>query len=116
MKTLKVVLLFLAVYGLVFSFAHAAGDVSKGKELFKDPKFAGAVSGKSCNSCHPDGRGLGNAGGKTEFHVMGKTQKTLEDVVNFCIENANKGKALDPSSEQMKDIVAYIKSLNVQKE
>jgi cytochrome c1 len=25
--------------------------------------------------------------------------------------NANKGKAIDPKSEQMKDIVAYIKSL-----
>ncbi|MDO8281018.1 MAG: hypothetical protein Q7U10_00080 [Thermodesulfovibrionia bacterium] len=116
MKTLKVVLLFIAVYGLVLSFAHAAGDVSKGdvnkgKALFNDPKFAGAVSGKSCNSCHPDGRGLGNAGTKTEFKVMGKNQKSLEDVVNSCIEAANKGKALDLSSEQMKDIVAYIKSL-----
>lgn len=115
MKTFKVVMLFAAVYGLILSFAYAAGDVSKGKALFNDPKFAGAASGKSCNSCHPEGRGLGNAGGKTEFQVMGKTQKRLEDVVNFCIENANKGKAIDPSSEQMKDIVAYIKSLEVQK-
>jgi len=42
---------------------------------------------------------------------MGKKQKSLEEAVNFCIENALKGKAINPKSEQMKDIVAYIKSL-----
>lgn len=46
---------------------------------------------------------------------MGKAQKSLEDVVNFCIENANKGKAIDPSSELMNDMISYIKSLKVQK-
>jgi cytochrome c len=29
----------------------------------------------------------------------------------MCVENAIKGKALDPKSDQMKDLVAYIKSL-----
>ena len=42
---------------------------------------------------------------------MGKTQKSLEEAVNFCIENANKGKAIDAKSDMMKDMVAYIKSL-----
>ena len=42
---------------------------------------------------------------------MGKTQKNIEEAVNFCIINANKGKAIDVKSEQMKDMVAYIKSL-----
>ena len=47
---------------------------------------------------------------------MGKKQNSLEDAVNFCIENANKGKAIDPKSEQMKDMVAYIKSLGMKME
>ncbi|MBI5057705.1 MAG: hypothetical protein HZB61_13910 [Nitrospirae bacterium] len=111
MKILKVVLLFIAVYGLFFSLAHATGDAAKGKALFNDPKFAGATTGKSCNSCHPDGKGLDKAGDKHEFKIMGHTQKSLEEAVNSCIEGAIKGKALDLSSVQMKDMVAYIKSL-----
>lgn len=111
MKILKLLLLFVTVCGLIFSIAYAAGDATKGKALFNDPTFAGATSGHSCNSCHPDGRGLEKAGEKKEFRIMGKAQGSLEEAVNFCIENAIKGKAIDPSSDQMRDIVAYIKSL-----
>ncbi|MCK7470385.1 MAG: DUF6529 family protein [Desulfomicrobium escambiense] len=42
---------------------------------------------------------------------MGKSQKSLEEAVNFCIEGALKGKPIDPKSDQMNDMVAYIKSL-----
>jgi cytochrome c len=111
MKTVRTVLLFAAVFGLIFSVAYAAGDAVKGKALFNDTHFAGATSGKSCNSCHPDGRGLQKAGEKHEFKIMGKTQSSLEEAVNVCIEKAIKGKALDPESDDMKNIVAYIKSL-----
>lgn len=116
MKRLNLVLLFIAVIGLIFSLAHAAGDAEKGKVLFNDTHFAGAVSGKSCNSCHPGGRGLEMAGGKTEFKIMGKTQNSLEDAVNLCIVNAIKGKVLDSSSEEMQDVVSYIRSLEVKME
>ena len=106
MKTLKIAVLALAAIGMVFSAAVASKHMpaERGKALFNDEKFSGGV--KSCNSCHPNGRGL-----EKEFQVMGKSQKTLEEVVNFCLVNANKGKAVDPASDQMKDIVAYIKSL-----
>lgn len=109
MKTFKVLLLPLMVVVLVYSLASAAGDVAKGKALFNDPKFAGGS--RSCNSCHPDGKGLENAADKKEFRIMGKTQKSLEEAINFCIVNANKGKAIDVKSAEMQDIVAYIKSL-----
>lgn len=102
MDVLKVALLSVIAVCLVFSFALAAGDVAKGKVLFNDPKFAGGTSGKSCNSCHPDGEGLENAGMK---------ENSLEETVNMCIENALNGEALDTQSQEMKDIVAYIKSL-----
>jgi len=110
MKGLKITLLSMIALGLVFSFAFAAGNVEKGKALFNDPKFAGGTAGKSCNSCHPNGKGLEKAAEKKEFNIMGKKQIGLEAAVNFCIENALKGKAIDPKSEQMKDIVAYINS------
>ena len=111
MNILKTALLSVIAIGLIFSFAFAAGNVEKGKALFNDPKFAGGTAGKSCSSCHPDGKGLEKAAEKKEFGIMGKKQMSLEEAVNFCIVNANKGKAIDPKSEQMKDIVAYIKSL-----
>lgn len=111
MKILKVVLLSMVAVCLMFSFAFAAGDVAKGKVLFNDPKFAGGTAGKSCNSCHPDGKGLEKSADKKEFNLGGEKQKSLKEAVNFCIENANKGKALDPKSGQMKDLVAYIKLL-----
>lgn len=111
MTILKIVLLLVVVSGLIFSVAQASGDTAKGKALFNDRNFAGGTSGKSCNSCHPGGKGVEKAGDKKMFNIMGKTQDSLEEAVNFCIENANKGKAIDPKSAQMMDIVAYIRSL-----
>ncbi|MEW6602365.1 MAG: hypothetical protein AB1499_15440, partial [Nitrospirota bacterium] len=108
-------LLFAAAYavheGDVGSSAVLSGEVKTGMTLFNDAKFAGATSGKSCGSCHPDGKGLEKAGEKKEFTLGGKKQGSLEEAVNFCIVNAIKGKAVDTKSTQMMDIVSYIKSL-----
>ena len=111
MKLFKVVALSLLILGLIFSVAFAKKHLpeERGKALFDEPKFAGGT--KPCNSCHPDGKGLEKAADKKEFNIMGKVQKSLDEAVNVCIINANKGKAIDIKSEQMKDIVAYIKSL-----
>lgn len=115
MKILKLTLLSLIIVGLVFTVAFAAGNVEKGKALFNNPKFGNGTSGKSCNSCHPNGEGLEKAADKKEFNIMGMKQNSLEEAVNFCIENPLKGKAIDPKSAQMKDMVAYIKSLKTMK-
>ncbi|MGO9613488.1 MAG: hypothetical protein ACLPX5_10685 [Dissulfurispiraceae bacterium] len=63
-KVLKIVLLALVAFGLIASFCFAAGDVEKGKALFNDPKLGGGTSGKSCNTCHPVGKGLEGVGEK----------------------------------------------------
>lgn len=113
MKALKMLFLSLIVFGLTFSFGYAKMHLSeeRGKALFNDPKLGGGTAGKSCNSCHPNGNGLENSAEKKEFKIMGKKLNSLEEAVNICIEMALKGKAIDPKSKQMKDIVAYIKSL-----
>ena len=111
MKIIRVALLSVIALGLVFSFAFAEGDMAKGKALFNDIKFAGGTAGKSCNSCHPDGKGLEKSAGKKEFTIMGKKQKSLEEAINFCIVNANKGKEIDTKSADMANVVTYIKSL-----
>jgi cytochrome c553 len=101
MKGLKITMLSMISVNLIFSLAMAAGDMEKGKALFNDPKFGGGTAGVSCNSCHPDGKGLEKAADK----------KDLEKFVNACIKNALKGKGIDTKSAEMADIVAYIKSL-----
>src|SRR4030042_841833 len=111
MNIIKVTLLSMIISGLMTSLAFATGDVAKGKNLFNDPKFSGGTSGNSCNSCHSDGKGLENAGMKKEFNLGGKKQTSLEEVINMCIQNALKGTALDPNSQEMIDVVSYIKSL-----
>lgn len=110
MKIAPITFLSLMIIALIFSFA-LAGDATKGKALFNDPALGGGTAGKSCGSCHPNGKGLLNIAGKKEFTFGGKTYKSLEETINACIEKANKGKPLDPQSEQMKDLVAYLKSL-----
>ena len=105
MKILKIALLSAIATGLIFSFAFGAGDVAKGKILFNDTKLGGGTVGSSCNSCHPDGKGLEKAADR----------KDLEKMVNLCIENALKGKAIDPKSKEMTNLVAYLKSLKGKK-
>ena len=111
MKIMKVSLLLLIILGLTFSVAFAKKHLpeERGKTLFNDQKAFGGK--KACNECHPNGKGLEKAADKKEFKIMGKTQKSLEEAVNFCIVNANMGKAIDAKSGQMKDMAAYIKSL-----
>ena len=111
MKILKYSVFFIIAAVFTASFAFAGADVEKGKALFNDTKLAGGTTGKSCSSCHPGGRGLEDVGEKTEWKMMGKKFKRLEDVVNYDIEMALHGKPLDPKSEEMINIIAYIKSL-----
>jgi cytochrome c peroxidase len=101
MKLLKIGLLSILSVGLSIPLAFAAGDTAKGKVLFNDARLGGGTAGMSCNSCHPDGKGLEKLADK----------KDLPKVVNACIKNALKGKGIDPKSAEMADLIAYIKSL-----
>ena len=101
MKGMKLGFLALVLWVTAFSLAYAAGDAAKGKAMFNDTHLAGGTTGKSCNSCHPNGEGLEKAAG----------MKDLEATVNRCIAGALKGNPLDTASADMADMVAYIKSL-----
>ena len=101
MRGLRIAVFVMISLSLMLTLALAAGDAVKGKALFNDPKFGGGTVGMSCNSCHPDGKGVENAADR----------KDLEKQVNACIKNALKGKGIDLKSADMADIVAYIKSL-----
>jgi hypothetical protein len=102
MKGVKavVLVLFAVLLGASMSVAvqHEA-SLEKGKALFNDPKLG--TTGKSCNDCHPNGKGAEKAAAKND----------IERIVNACITHSIKGKALDVKSMEMQSIVLYIKSL-----
>jgi len=111
MKRNVISTIILIALGLTFSLAFAMSHeaAERGKALFEDPDFAGGK--RACSSCHPGGDGLSTAGTLTQFTIMDKNQKSLEDAINFCIVNANRGKEIPVDSEEMRDMVSYIKSL-----
>lgn len=76
-------------------------SVEHGKSLFYDPALSGSPNDKSCNTCHPGGKGLGNAW---------KNPK-LAETINTCITSPLMGKALTIDSKEMKSLMLYIKSL-----
>jgi cytochrome c len=111
MKSVKVLLAVGTSLLLLSSLTFAAGNIEKGKALFNDPKLG--TNGTTCNTCHPNGKGLEQAGakGKEQWVTPGGVTKTLEGAINICITMALKGKALDNKSQKMLDLAAYIKSL-----
>jgi cytochrome c2 len=101
MKAFQIACICTLAIGLLVVLALAAGDPARGKILFNDPKLGNGTAGVSCNTCHPNGKGLEKAGDR----------KDLAEFINRCLVNANKGKPLDLKSADMADLIAYIKSL-----
>ena len=100
-----ITVVFSALY--LMSIAVAAvpqgASLDKGKALFNDPKLS--TTGKSCNSCHPDGKGLDKAWEKSD----------LENILNSCITKGLKGKVLNIKSVEMQSLVLYVKSFGAKK-
>ncbi len=104
-------LVFVLSCTLAIAKHHTAEE--RGRAHFNNAAFAGGK--KSCSTCHPNGRGLEGAGAKTKFSIMGGEQNSLEEAINICIINANKGVAIDDNSVEMQEIASYIKSLGAPK-
>jgi len=111
MKTVKMLSVVLVMMFFACSDASAAGDtaVENGAALFANPAFADGK--KSCDACHPNGKGLEASGTKASYYIFGEFQNSLEEAVNVCLVQANHGKAIPVDSQEMKDVVSYIKSL-----
>ncbi len=100
-KTVVLALTVLLGTSMAIAMQHEA-SLEKGKALFNDPKLG--TTGKSCNDCHPGGKGAEKAAAKND--------NDIERIVNGCITHSIKGKALDVKSVEMQSIVLYIKSLS----
>jgi cytochrome c peroxidase len=76
-----------------------------GEKLFNDPALGAADNEKSCNSCHPGGKGLVDAGSNPKLAAN----------INRCITGPLDGQALKDNSIEMQSIKMYIQSLKDKK-
>ncbi len=78
---------------------------AKGKMLWSDATLG--TSGMSCTSCHADAAQL-KLNLAFPHHVsMVKKSVTLPEMINFCITNPLKGKAIAEDGDKMKAMIAY---------
>ena len=75
-------------------------SAARGRELFESIQLG--TSGKSCASCHQGGKKLEAAAGYDEGQ--------LGEIINQCITNPLKGKALDPAAPDMKSLIMYLRT------
>ncbi len=105
-RLMKIHLVLICMMALLTGFGFAmAGqpDVvsEKGRSLFNDPRLG--TTGRSCNDCHPHGKGAEKAASKSDDDIA--------RIVNVCITQSIRGKALDANSVEMRSLVSYIRSL-----
>lgn len=75
-------------------------QVENGRKLFTAPLGS---NGKSCSSCHADGKGLDHAGDYDSG--------MLREMINFCIRDALKGDLLAEDDPRLGQLEAYVQSL-----
>ena len=83
------------------TLAEEGPSAGLGQSLFQSTSLGS--NGKSCSSCHPEGKGLDNLGSYDDNQLKG--------TINSCIQNALKGKPLNPQAQELDSLLAYLRSL-----
>ena len=89
--------------------ANTERFIQEGKEVFHDANKLGSTIGISCDMCHPD---AANTHPETypKYQVQLQRVALLRDMIEWCIENPVKGKAMDPNDPRLRAMEAYILS------
>jgi thiosulfate dehydrogenase len=66
-----------------------------------------SATGMACAMCHPFASDT-HPNSFPKFQAQITKFSTLRDMINWCIEKPNQGEKIDPDSEAMKDLEAYI--------
>ena len=100
---MKIALLACSLmFALALSAAATEGpSVELGKSLFESTNLGS--NGKSCATCHPSGKGLQNIGSYDDAK--------LKKIVNSCVQNALKGKAFSPDTQELDSLLTYLRTL-----
>lgn len=107
--------LSLLVASVIFCGVALASELSdaaaRGAALFKDPALG--TNGKSCTSCHEDGRVWA---GKARFpKVAVGGLHTLDQAIQICISSALGGKPLPWDDGRVTDLAIFIDAAYTQK-
>ncbi len=86
---------------LLTGLAGAAEPLPSGEKLFNDPNLGS--NGKSCATCHDQGKGLELAGDYDEM--------MLREYMNFCIRDALKGTPLPLDDPRVIALERYVRGL-----
>lgn len=95
-------LIALGTFLVAASIAHAieAPSLSLGKTLFESTELG--RKGKSCATCHPQGKGLAMVG---DFNDM-----ELKDIINACFRDALGADLISTDSQEMNALLAYVRT------
>lgn len=93
-----------------YSNVFAEANLEQGLNLFTTSNsIAENSSGKSCASCHLNGKGFSKTYSKSDFYYQGAHMRGIQEAVNFCVVRNVKGKPLESNSDEMLSILEYIK-------
>ncbi|RME37699.1 MAG: cytochrome C [Deltaproteobacteria bacterium] len=96
-----ITLLVVLTTGVEKGRATEAPGRELGKALFDS--VAMSPAGKSCASCHPEGKGL--------EEIDAYDDGMLKEMINFCIRDALKGQMLPEDSQELESLLLYLRSL-----
>ena len=101
MKRIVWLVMLFALFIPALLAAEEGPTPALGKTLFESTGLG--TNGKSCSVCHPKGKGLEEIGSYPDGQ--------LEELINFCIRDALKGKMLAPDSQELKAMAVYLRTL-----
>lgn len=83
--------------------------IAEGYKFYHSPTELGGTTGVSCDMCHPDGSNT-HAESYPKYQVQLKKTALLRDMINWCIQNPEKGKLLPEDDPRLRAVEAYILS------
>ena len=95
----SIILLGILLITSVCAYATEAPTLELGKTLFESAELG--TKARSCNSCHPRGKGLNMVG---DFN-----DTELKDIINACMRDALGAEMITAESQEMEALVAYVR-------
>lgn len=92
--------------------AQGVADVNNGRALFWDETLGESTNNKSCRSCHKRESELIGTADKNYDSLFGFITRDVEEVINLCIVLPLKGKPYVKDSQEMADLIAYLRSID----
>jgi cytochrome c len=84
---------------LLFSSIPTPLRAETAEQLFHSTALGS--NGKSCATCHPQGKGLEK--------IADYDDATLREIINFCIRDALKGELLPEKSAELRALGSYLR-------